>query len=237
VPVQHFLQRYRFIALFVLLLSYFAVMPVLIELEGINTRVTHAVNASLLLVVLAIVLLSIDRYLTWRLVTVGLTLATFVLWVVTPQDSPVPLQIARQGAVGIFLAHGVLRILRHLFLASHITVDLLAASLCVYLMLGVLWAVGYSMATTANSHAFTVPEGQDPATMRLDLDHPGEVLYFSFVTLTSLGYGDIVPKMPLARSLAALEALVGQLYLTVLVARLVSLHIMDSERAREDTGG
>ena len=56
------------------------------------------------------------------------------------------------------------------------------------------------------------------------------MIYFSFVTLTTLGYGDIVPLSPAARALAMVEALLGQLYLTVLVARLVGLHITHSQQ-------
>jgi hypothetical protein len=54
------------------------------------------------------------------------------------------------------------------------------------------------------------------------------VLYFSLATLTTLGYGDIVPTSAVSRMLASVEAVVGQLYLTVLVARLVGLHIAHS---------
>lgn len=53
---------------------------------------------------------------------------------------------------------------------------------------------------------------------------PGELMYFSLTTITSTGYGDILPLHPLARSLANLEAIMGQLFLSILLARLVSLH-------------
>jgi len=56
-------------------------------------------------------------------------------------------------------------------------------------------------------------------------------LYYSFVTMTTLGYGDIVPRSSSARMFAAIEALMGQLYLAVLVARLVGLHIFPSAGA------
>ena len=60
--------------------------------------------------------------------------------------------------------------------------------------------------------------------------HGAQMVYYSFVTLTTLGYGDIVPIAPSARALATLEAITGQLYLTVLVARLVGLHITHSSK-------
>ena len=61
--------------------------------------------------------------------------------------------------------------------------------------------------------------------MRFGGEHSVNPLYYSFVTLTTLGYGDISPASSMARMLAAIEAVVGQVYLTVLVARLVGLHI------------
>ena len=59
-------------------------------------------------------------------------------------------------------------------------------------------------------------------------------LYFSFVTLTTLGYGDITPVHPLARSMATIEALTGQLYIAVLVARLIGLHIIQCRQGPAD---
>jgi hypothetical protein len=56
-------------------------------------------------------------------------------------------------------------------------------------------------------------------------DGGGELIYFSFVTLTTMGYGDITPIHPIARSLAITEALTGQLYIAILLARLVSLEL------------
>lgn len=66
-------------------------------------------------------------------------------------------------------------------------------------------------------------------------DYVGRLMqmrYFSFETLTTLGYGDIVPRSPVARMLATLEAVMGQIYLTVLIARLVGLHIVDANSTR-----
>ena len=63
-----------------------------------------------------------------------------------------------------------------------------------------------------------------------------QMRYFSFITLTTLGFGDVVPRTPIARTFAILEAVVGQMYLAVLVARLVGQHIVDvneSDSSRE----
>jgi hypothetical protein len=97
--------------------------------------------------------------------------------------------------------------------------DRLMGSLCIYLLLGILWAVYYALIEMLDSGAFhyAVPVG---ATLP-----SSHFLYYSFVTLTTLGYGDVVPISPLVRTASYLEAVIGQVYLTVLVASLVGRHV------------
>jgi hypothetical protein len=106
--------------------------------------------------------------------------------------------------------------------AERVSREKIFGALSVYLLLGFIWAILFVMVD------FLVPGslryGQDQA-----LTGP-QMVYYSFVTLTTLGYGDIVPIAPSARALATLEAITGQLYLTVLVARLVGLHIIYSSK-------
>jgi ion channel len=86
-----------------------------------------------------------------------------------------------------------------------------------YLLLGIVWAHAYSMLALARPGAFS---GAARAA-----DGPRAFLYYSFVTLTTVGYGDVLPVHPAARSLAMLEAVTGPLYLAILLARLVSLAV------------
>ena len=86
-----------------------------------------------------------------------------------------------------------------------------------YLLLGVLWAHAYALLASLRPDAFS--------GARIAGEGPRGFLYFSFVTLTTVGYGDILPLHPVARSLAMLEAVIGSLYLAILVARLVSLSV------------
>jgi hypothetical protein len=96
-------------------------------------------------------------------------------------------------------------------------------AILVYLLLGGLWALLYQVVALTIPQAFRLPEGMaggDPdALQRL-------MTYFSFITLTTTGYGDITPVHPVARTLTMLEALVGQLYPAITLARLVSLAVM-----------
>lgn len=90
---------------------------------------------------------------------------------------------------------------------------------CIYLLSGSLWGIVYFLLSVVSPESFAGIVGQ---TLTEQLN---EFTYHSFVTLTTLGYGDITPVAPVARTLSYLEALLGQLYLTVLVAALVGIHI------------
>ena len=113
-------------------------------------------------------------------------------------------------------------ILSHVLKAQKVTPQKICGALSVYLLIGLIWAL-----------LFFVIEFLLPGSFRIDQDvklSVAPMFYYSFVTLTTLGYGDIVPISPPARALASLEALTGQLYITVLVARLVALHVTHSLR-------
>jgi ion channel len=121
----------------------------------------------------------------------------------------------------IFMLFILSHLLRFVVVARRVSGDLIFASLCVYLLIGVIWAYVYLMMELVTPEAFSididVQQGYS-ALLR-------ELIYYSYVTLTTLGYGDITPGTPIARSWAAMEAIVGQLYLTVIVARLMGLYI------------
>jgi voltage-gated potassium channel Kch len=93
-----------------------------------------------------------------------------------------------------------------------------------------LWAAFFTLFDLVNPGAFQLPGGDSGGSTEHALNGmvSSDMLYFSPVTLTTLGYGDIVPASRMARILAVLEAMAGQIYLTVLVARLVGLHISHS---------
>ncbi len=96
---------------------------------------------------------------------------------------------------------------------------LIAGATAVYLLMAFTFSVWYRFALAVNPEAFS---GAVDAESGL---HINSMLYFSFVTLTTVGYGDITPVGGGVRLLAVFEALAGQLYLTLLVARLVGIHI------------
>ncbi len=105
----------------------------------------------------------------------------------------------------------------NVFAAGHAVGDRVFGAVVLYLLLGLIWAVAYAAVDAAIPGAFAGVERHD--------DAPPDWVYFSFVTLTTVGYGDITAVARGARTLAILEALVGQLYPAVIIARLVSLQV------------
>jgi hypothetical protein len=119
----------------------------------------------------------------------------------------------------IFFSFIALSLLFHVFGHERVTGDTIAGAICVFLLIGIIWMVAYQAIHFFNPKAFNniVAGGFSPAAV-IDL------AYFSFVTLTTVGYGDITPISRPVRMFVVTEAIVGQIYLTVLVARLVGLY-------------
>ena len=115
--------------------------------------------------------------------------------------------------------------IRHLLTVQSVTIDTISAALCGYATLVVLWAAAYSLLELCQPGAFHYLAAADAASrMQFGSVQSALPLYYSFVTITTLGYGDIVPSTDAARMLAASEAFLGQVYLAVLIARLVAIH-------------
>jgi hypothetical protein len=104
---------------------------------------------------------------------------------------------------------------------SDVNVDTIAGAACVYTLLALVWGNLYVLVELLHPGSFQIP-----AVWRMGAtgDPSAALVYFSFITLTTVGYGDITPAWPGAGGLAAAEAVVGQLYLAITIARLVGLH-------------
>ena len=136
-----------------------------------------------------------------------------------------------------FLMTGTL-LLGRVLEAGPVTSNRLHAAVCGYLLIGLGWGLVFSTMEHVHPGTFLDASGNPSASHAVLAGFP-HLTYFSFATLTTLGFGDIVPISPLARSLSALAAVTGQLYLALLVARLVGLHIArlsavdNNQRGRE----
>ena len=127
--------------------------------------------------------------------------------------------IVSAAAAAVFLGVLAWLIMGRVFRSGGISIYRIYGAVAVYLLLGILWGEFFVMAYLLDPSSFYF----DPATQRGE-PPISELIYFSFSTLTTLGLGDIVPVGPVTRSMVTLEALVGQLYPAVLLARLITLY-------------
>ena len=146
---------------------------------------------------------------------------------VTPNPA---VQLTSHAFAMTFLVLTIGTIGHALFRAKRITTDEVASSLCIYLFMVILWAVAYSALELVAQGSFTysLSEAGAAAPMVFGGELSVFPVYFSFVTITTLGYGDVLPATPAAQMLASIEAFLGQIYVAVLVARFVGVHISQS---------
>ena len=137
----------------------------------------------------------------------------------------VPLIITSHTLSLSLLGFTTLVMLNSLIQADDVSGDTVVGGICVYLLVGLCFAMVFLIMTEISPGAFI--SGGEALARSVDdpSAHSTSLLYFSFVTLTTLGYGDITPVGDLAQMFAVAEALIGQLYLTIFVARLVALYV------------
>ncbi len=139
------------------------------------------------------------------------------------------LRLAQLAALITFLSGITWFAFRHvLFKSGSIDANRLLGAVSIYLLLGLIWAIVYAGILEFDPSAFNGDVGGPW------LETIPEFVYFSFVSLTTLGYGDISPATPIARFVVYLEAITGQLYLAIMVAGLVGVGIADRMANRSD---
>ena len=141
--------------------------------------------------------------------------------------------VSPEGFFGLYgIVAGVLMslgftalVLRRIFEHETVTVDTIIGSLCAYLLMGLTFGLGYGLIEEITPNSFTIAGTPYRELSQVVPSLDQRLFYFSFVTITTLGYGDVAPVAPLAQSVAVLEAICGAFYLAVLVARLVSVSL------------
>jgi hypothetical protein len=120
------------------------------------------------------------------------------------------------GLGAIFLVHMLIMIWTHIEKENEVTIDLIMAAACAYILLGMIWAYAYYFLESFHPGSFSIVENST--------DDLVDFNYYSFVTLTTVGYGDILAITRAARALSIFEAITGQLYLAIMISRLVGMH-------------
>jgi hypothetical protein len=224
--------------LFGVLVIFYVLTPVLHQLrEGLPPAVSTVIEGMLFLALLLGTVGSVSKGRAWILFALLLALPAAVLWLVGLTVASDAVDVIRHLLLIVFLGYVIGVMLRAIFDSRQVTFNTVCTSLCIYLLLGLVWALAYTVVDVLDPAAFTctVDAVKHPSWMQLGRGNTA-VLYFSFATLTTLGYGDIVPTSPISRMLASIEAITGQLYLAVLVARLVGMHIVHSMEQEQPRG-
>jgi hypothetical protein len=207
--LDHWQERVREPSLTILLLGQAVVLFLAGPLLS-SHLLPYSVMDGMQVVLLLISSLALPRRSKVRvLILLCLAPMLWVLYVGTNPHTGLLLHVVATLSITIAVAQAVFR-------AQRITRHQLLGAVVVYLNLALLFVGVYNGIDLTFPGAFV--------TLAKAPLQPGEMVYFSLTTLTSTGYGDILPVHPLARSLANLESVVGQLFLAILLARLVSQH-------------
>jgi hypothetical protein len=127
----------------------------------------------------------------------------------------------------VFCGWIIWRLLRFVLHSPKVDNEVLSASVAAYLLIGLVWSFGYILVADADPLAFKFSVNNE---LKPEVMNAHNAYYFSFVTLCTVGYGDIVPMSSGARTLAMGEAVTGLLYVAILIARLVALQTTDMAR-------
>ena len=150
------------------------------------------------------------------IIAAALAVATLACrWIGHLRPDRMPPELFLIGGI-LFVLFVIVNLLQFVLTASEVDMEVLCASISAYLLLGLLWTLAYWLVAELIPNAFAF-SGEDKSLQGFN------GFYFSFITMSTVGYGDITPVAKVARMLAAMEAMTGLLYVAVLIARLVAL--------------
>lgn len=169
-------------------------------------------------VLLSVGLLILSRSLVPVVAIVAVVGLLAVAVVLRLRGGHVALDVSLQATAWLLIALVIIwTVARAVFGPGRITYHRIVGAILLYLTIGLVFVALYTMVGAYSPNAFT------GMTVTAHVSLPSDLVYFSFTTLTTLGYGDIMPVHPIARSLSNIEAIIGQVYPATLLARLVSL--------------
>jgi voltage-gated potassium channel len=213
VTLKQYLFAGRFLFLLILILVMLVAVPFIEDYSGLRFVVDIVLSAIFIATLYAIS--HKKQYLIFALFLIGPTIAgQWVDYFLRVKWSFVMGEIC--GV--LFFGFAIINIINFMRKEKEVTSEVIYAAVVVYLLIAMLWSNVYQLLETLVPGSFSMPEGQIKNDRLL-------FLYFSIVTITTLGYGDITPLTDRAGGLAAVEAFTGQIYLVVLVAWLVGMHV------------
>jgi len=213
-------KKNNFIGLLVGQLILIFTMPILHYIsEGAGKLILHSAIIGMIL----LTIIGNRKDSTWYKLIITLTVLEVVILVLALFLDAFALTYIAISLSLFFLFASVFVAFKSVFFSTEITLNQLVGASCIYLLLGIIWAILYSNLFFISPNSFS---GLSDISTKL---HFPEFMYYSYVTLTTLGFGDITPISPVAKTLSFMQAIVGQLYLTIMVAGLVGKAINSSK--------
>jgi len=198
-----------------------------------DLKIGEAIDGTLMTLVLVSGVLAVGRRRRTLVLGVVLVLPAVVArWVSHFRPDLLPPEVHNAAAL-VFISFVEFQLLHFIFRAPRVNSEVLCAGISGYLLLGVLWMSAYMLVSRLNPVDATHP-GAFSFNIGATSAHPLQVFdayYFSFITLSTVGYGDITPLSRGARTLAMTEAMTGTLYVAMLISRLVALYSSQSQTA------
>ncbi len=225
-------RKYQFTILLLSLLLNILLIPTVASLSSdqFPNIGSVALSASITLLMIIAIFVTSKNRLTKAIALSLMLPALALMWTKVGITHSSWQYILQQLLLASFLSLVAISLIKHVFSCKKVTFDLINAALCAYLIIGFLWVSLYCVIESIHPGSFLLPE--DGLGAFIGQDQNGDLfsrqLYFSFVTLLTLGYGDLVPVHSVMRLLTITEAFVGQVFLVVLVARLVGVHVSQS---------
>lgn len=194
-----------------------------VVMEGALGVLVQAVLASVTLVLAFFASGARTAWIVVAIVVSAMAVTTSAVNLITNYDPALPLFATT--LLWLMLLVSPIVILRRLLDHKQVTSTTILGAICVYVLIGLMFAFAYFVIDSHTGSDFFAS---------VDQPSQSDITYFSFVTLTTLGYGDLAPATDGGRALAVLEALAGQLFLVTLLARLVSLYRSPGQEKPED---
>lgn len=210
------LFKSKYLYLLFSLVLYFLASPFLIAKQFNNTVLTLLIS---LIVVLCLNVITRSRILLSLTAVLGLS-SVVSYWIITSVDGSEPFKIFHITTILFCLIVMTFFVIASIAERKEITKDSLLGAISGYFLLGLTWSVIYILINCVDPNAFI-----NHRTFVSLRDHTQQYIYYSFETLTTLGYGDVLPYSDVARTFSWLEAVTGQIYLAVWISQLVGLRI------------
>jgi len=155
--------------------------------------------------------------------------AVVLLWISGYLELPVLFSISYSLNI-LFFGFVIIGLIRHLIRSKTVTIKIIMEAIIIYLLIGLIFAMIISLLDHYDPRAFSFPNRTDTVTV----GHLSDFIYFTFITLSTTGFGDILPIEPYARSLTIFISITGQMYMAIIIAMLVGKYAVSRQDDRNE---